>query len=311
MRIVNPIIFISSLLNKPIKQINTPFQMFSSRIDESDITHKPFLDKINLNFLNNVNETFSSFQNNSVQNNILTNKYKSNIQTFMKITRFYAIIPIFILNSVSNIIEKKTINYVLSYELMKIQAITILFAFGSYVINDCFDYYVDIINKPDGVFQERKMSLKQGFGLSFILFSIGIIISQTMNSNIQHLTIKNCLLLILYTPFFKEITLIKNMLCSYVIANSVLMSSLPNTYCRWISIFNSRRLSTKYFYISVFLMTMHNEINYDIRDVIGDKVMNIYTLPVKYGIKNSIKISKIFKFLAYLFLFLTTLVLEK
>ena len=107
MRIVNPIIFISSLLNKPIKQINTPFQMFSSRIDESDLTHKPFLDKINLNFLNNVNETFSGLQNNSIQNNILINKHKSNIQTIIKITRFYAIVPIFILNSVSNIIEKK------------------------------------------------------------------------------------------------------------------------------------------------------------------------------------------------------------
>ena len=155
------------------------------------------------------------------------------------------------------------------------------------------------------------MSLREGFGLSFILFSIGVIISQTMNLNIQYLTNQNCLLLILYTPFFKEFTLIKNILCSYVIANSVLMSSLPNVHSSWISIYNSRRLSTKYFYISVFLMIMHNEINYDIRDVVGDKIMNIYTLPVTYGVENSIKISKIFKFLAYLFLFFTTLALEK
>lgn len=306
MRIFDPIFIISNLINKiPNKSIN----ILPPRVMENKI-FKPVIEKLDLDTLNKYNKSIinSNYTNYDYKSSIP--KFNSKISSLIKITRFYTMFSIIILNSVSNFIQKRGTFFLFSTKMMKIHTITVLFAFASYVINDCLDYQVDLINKPNGILQQKLLSLKEAYTFSAVLFLSGLMLSKTMNSSIQYLTYQNCILLVFYTPFFKKITFIKNVLCSFVTANSVLMSSLPYVYPNWFSIFNSRAIATQYFYLSVFLMTMYNEINYDIRDVKGDKEMNIYTLPVKYGVENSRNISKLFKFLAYLFILYTTLALQ-
>jgi 4-hydroxybenzoate polyprenyltransferase len=79
----------------------------------------------------------------------------------------------------------------------------------------------------------------------------------------------------LYTPLFKKIPLVKNVICSSLVAFSILFcgSSIAanNPLLLWIA--------TQH----VFAGSLHNELLLDIRDLEGDKAANIKTVPVLFG----------------------------
>ena len=109
----------------------------------------------------------------------------------------------------------------------------------------------------------RCKNLVEGRILSFILFSIPLFISHNMHPNIQFLTRINMGLLFLYTPVFKTFFGIKNIICSFIIANTILLSSVPfstsiidlhkysNYYSKWYYIFQTSHHNTQYLFLSL------------------------------------------------------------
>jgi 4-hydroxybenzoate polyprenyltransferase len=95
---------------------------------------------------------------------------------------------------------------------------------------------------------------------------------------IIHLTIVN---ITLYTPVFKRIPFIKNISCAAIIAFTIFFSGLSSA-----TGVLSQNKNFGFLAIAISLLfygSLSNEILHDIRDYEGDKMHNIYTIPVIFG----------------------------
>jgi len=169
---------------------------------------------------------------------------------------------------------------------------TIIIMSTSMILNDLFDIPLDKINNPDRPLITGEVKISQAVGLSAILLCISEYLNFTyLPKNLQmviHLAIANILL---YTPIFKKIPLVKNISCAGLIAFSTFFAGLianpnpnPNMVFDISSFFVNRSLALLAINTQLlFFGSLYIEILLDIRDADGDKQNGINTLPVIYG----------------------------
>jgi geranylgeranylglycerol-phosphate geranylgeranyltransferase len=152
------------------------------------------------------------------------------------------------------------------------------------IINDLFDIQVDKINNPSRPLIRQIIKIYEAIFITILFYCISAILNNTllngMSKNIGNLSI---LLSILYTPIFKKITFVKNLICAFIVSNTVLYSGL---------VFNSQynyELLYKFAKL-IFTSSLYIEILKDIQDYDGDKQNKIYTLPVVLGKEKSLNI---------------------
>ena len=308
MKIILLLFFFNYFFNK--KSNNFPFLY-----EEIKFPLKPFIHNVNIETIEMFNYTL--FNKSNISFSEFNKKALKTTKNMIVLTRPENIVPTIGVNILSNFVANKNLDFIFSRELLKIQAISLLLLTGSCVLNDCFDVEVDKINKPNKRIIQKDVSLKHGLSLSFILFSIPLFISRNMHPNVQFLTKTNMGLLFLYTPVFKTFFGIKNIICSFIIANTILLSSVPfstsiidlhkysNYYSKWYYIFQTSHHNTQYLFLSLFFTCLKRELNYDIRDIEGDRKMNIFTLPVIIGKEKTHFIAKVCELIGLLFAFLT------
>jgi geranylgeranylglycerol-phosphate geranylgeranyltransferase len=151
------------------------------------------------------------------------------------------------------------------------------------VINDYFDYKIDLINKPERPIPSGRISLKNGKNYAYLLFLAGTIcgflISYLTNNWIPFgIVILADIVLYLYAYKLKATPLIGNLAVGFMTGFGFVFGGF--------SINNPTIIMTSIFLgFFAFVMTTAREIVKDIEDIEGDKADGAKTLPIMIGTK--------------------------
>lgn len=151
------------------------------------------------------------------------------------------------------------------------------------VINDYFDYQIDLINKPERPIPSGRISLKNGRNYGYLLFLLGTVcgflISYLTNNWIPFIIVLIAdVALYLYAYKLKSTPLIGNLTVGFMTGFGFVFGGF--------TLNNPTIISTSIFLgFFAFVMTTARELVKDIEDMEGDKSEGAKTLPILYGEK--------------------------
>lgn len=151
------------------------------------------------------------------------------------------------------------------------------------VINDYFDYKIDLINKPERPIPSGRISLENGRNYGYLLFAVGtmcgFLISYITNNWIPFgIVLFADVVLYLYAYTLKTTPLLGNLTVGFMTGFGFVFGGF--------SINNPSIIMTSLFLgFFAFVMTTAREIVKDIEDIEGDKADCAKTLPILIGEK--------------------------
>ena len=153
------------------------------------------------------------------------------------------------------------------------------------VINDYFDYNIDLINKPERPIPSGRISLKAGRNYGYLQFLLGTIcgflISYLTNNWIPFgIVLIADVILYLYAYKLKTTPLLGNLTVGFMTGFGFIFGGFT---------LNNPTIITTSLYLGffAFVMTTAREITKDIEDMEGDKAEGAKTFPILYGAKLS------------------------
>jgi geranylgeranylglycerol-phosphate geranylgeranyltransferase len=162
----------------------------------------------------------------------------------------------------------------------------------SMIINDLFDIEIDKANKTNRPLVTGEVTKLEAILYIFSMSSLTLYLSKIfLSSNLQDIIQFSLINLILYTPFYKKLFLIKNIFCAYFVAFAFFMGG--NSVTKTILSLNHNFNIFVILLSVLFFGSLYNEILLDIKDYHGDKQFNIKTIPVVMGKENAWYISSI------------------
>jgi geranylgeranylglycerol-phosphate geranylgeranyltransferase len=211
--------------------------------------------------------------------------FKNKINGLIKLTRPSNILPTLLLNISGGWIMNPSFNNLIhSLPFIASAASTVLILMSSMIINDIYDCKLDEANYPSRPIASGQIKIYEAVALSlFLVGSSEYINIHFLPENLQlivHLSIIN---IILYTPILKKIPLIKNISCAALITFAIFFSGLASNNNSGLIIENKNFELLATVLNIIFYGSLSNEILHDIRDYEGDKMHNIYTIPVIFG----------------------------
>jgi len=166
----------------------------------------------------------------------------------------------------------------LSYSLIPFIIVILLLAGFANIVNDFFDHKIDIANQLERPLASGSMKRSYAIIYAILLLCISffIIFNYDFNFLTQFLILFiNLPLIIFYTPVFKRIPLIGNIIVSFILGMVFIVTT---TYLQGnIDLIIPPALLA-------FLLMLIRELVKDIADLKGDKQFNINTFPIKFGI---------------------------
>ena len=172
----------------------------------------------------------------------------------------------------------------LSYSVLPIASVIVLLVGFANIINDIFDYKIDQVNNKGRMIASGLVG--RSYGLIYAIFLLCIALFIIFNYQFNDITkqlilLVNLPLIILYTPVFKKIPLIGNMIVSFLLS---MVFVVTTTYLQGdINLIIPPA-------VLAFLLMVIREIIKDIADLDGDKTFYINTLPVKFGVDYTFRI---------------------
>ncbi len=175
---------------------------------------------------------------------------------------------------------------------------TVIIAAAGNVINDIYDYEIDLINKPQKIFINEIISIKKAWLLYSLMNGIALIIGVYLGYNSvnygNYYLIGFPLIISLlwsYSAFFKKMPLIGNLIIAFFCALVPIYALLPTFNSTYFHNGNStysllRDVGLLYI-LFAFLTTLIREIVKDIEDMEGDLLGNARTFPIVSGIRIS------------------------
>ena len=158
----------------------------------------------------------------------------------------------------------------------------LLVAAGGYVINDYFDYEVDLINKPYRPIPSGAVSRGEALSLSIFLGVSGVIIATPSGPVTTLFAAGNGLLIYLYSYKLKELGFIGNLVVAYEGASSIIYGAVA-------ALEFSGGLSLTYVplipSIYAFLLLLGREVVKTIEDYRADEVREVKSIPRLFGVK--------------------------
>lgn len=179
---------------------------------------------------------------------------------------------------------------------------TMIIAASGYVINDIYDYEIDLVNKPAKVIVGKRISARKSWQIYGGIVLLGTLVAIYLAYQIQdfkQLLIYPSAILMLwaYAKKYKKSFVIGNMVvaayCALVPGILLYAERVPftalagksDTHLIW-NVFGGYALMA-------FLTTVWRELIKDMEDLTGDKVYGSQSLPVKYGLPLARKIAMI------------------
>ena len=153
------------------------------------------------------------------------------------------------------------------------------------VINDYFDYKIDLINKPHRPIPSGRISPKSGRNYAYVLFVLGTVcgfLISYLNKDWTAFIIVliSDVILYVYARDLKSTPLIGNLTVGF-------MTGLCFAFGGY-AINNPQIIATSWFLgFFAFVMTTAREITKDIEDMEGDRAEGAKTFPILYGTKLS------------------------
>ena len=195
----------------------------------------------------------------------------------IKMIRPPNIIPTFMLSFMGGWIVNPDIKILSEKRFWIAAIITQLVMSGSMVINDIYDIDVDRKNNPSRPLPSGKVSIRSASIFSGILFFSAIILGHIhfAKTKLPIIITTSICMLLLYTPIFKRIFFIKNLVCASIVSGSIAFTGLA------VGLNNQFLLACIVRLVAA--SSMHMEILNDIRDYEGDKMSRIFTIPVIFG----------------------------
>jgi 4-hydroxybenzoate polyprenyltransferase len=214
--------------------------------------------------------------------------FKKKINGFLKLIRCKNIPYTLLLSFSSGFIINKSFFELFNSKMFMISTlITVLIMSCSMIINDLFDINIDKINNSNRPLINGDIKIYEAVFTIFILLGFSEYLSlKYLTNNLQIIVNIAILIISIYTPILKKILFIKNISCALLISFSTYFSALS-------SIYNYKNIETKNIYILIisscliFLGSLYNELLLDMVDCDGDRLNNINTVPVVYGLKFS------------------------
>ena len=173
---------------------------------------------------------------------------------------------------------------------------TVFVAIAGYIINDVNDVKADIINKPDKLFVDKKITRLNAHYFFLGFNSAGLLLGMYLSYYVGHTSyfiiyVLTSLLLYQYAKYLKKMLLVGNLIVSLIIFLCILMPAVfdiapaTNAY--------NIHAQIEIFYVFLlyggfgFLLTMIREIVKDMEDVEGDKSIDAKSFPIVLGIKKT------------------------
>jgi len=179
---------------------------------------------------------------------------------------------------------------------------------SSMIINDIYDVELDRYQHPDRPLVLGTITKNEAIISVWTLLSITFVLGlQYLPPLMDLLWTTNIGLIVLYTPFFKKITLLKNLVCATIVASTIpfiaiatinpidLMSLYEQ---HWTSMWITTQIT--------FMASMYIEMMLDILDEDGDRRAQIQTIPVRYGPIFTMQLLRVFLLLSYTSIFAQT-----
>ena len=160
---------------------------------------------------------------------------------------------------------------------------------GANVINDLYDIKSDIINHPKRPLPSNNLNKKTVIFYCILLFLIGFLSS--IKINFLAFCFCNFLILpliIFYTPFFKAIPILGNVIVSFILGSVFIFSELA---------FTSNINKSLIIFGLAFMLSLIRELAKDMADIGGDSRLKVSTFPVKMGLEYSLLLIYIFSFI--------------
>ncbi|XP_024520104.1 uncharacterized protein LOC9662446 isoform X2 [Selaginella moellendorffii] len=152
---------------------------------------------------------------------------------------------------------------------------------ASMLANDCYDHSngTDALNKRESALESGQLEVAHVALASGCIYGaalLGACYLETLNARL--LVATSALITFIYTPLFKKVTIVKNLVVAAVVASSILAGGLAITGDA--ASFPMRTYASTLY---IFLSILGREILKDVVDVDGDRVTGVRTFPVIFG----------------------------
>lgn len=147
---------------------------------------------------------------------------------------------------------------------------------ASMIINDIYDYEVDLVNAPERPIPSGILKIKEAWIYGLILSVLGITSAYMINQYCLIIALISFIISVLYNIHFKKYGLIGNFMVSFCVA-------MPFIFGAYAVEGGSKILLT--FSITAFLVNTSREIIKGIADIEGDIKRQVKTIAIEYGIK--------------------------
>ena len=164
--------------------------------------------------------------------------------------------------------------------------VVLCFAGASNILNDVLDIHIDEINRPDRVLTSGRLQIRDALILMSILYTLGIMAATYLQPSGRQIALIMVLpLLVLYTPLFKRLPFIGNLVVGsilglvFLFAEGAIHGQVDKM---WIPFCLATTLSTI------------RELVKDAADMEGDAVGDLQTFPRKFGLVATLWLLRIF-----------------
>ena len=179
---------------------------------------------------------------------------------------------------------------------------------SSMIINDIYDLELDRHQHPDRPLVLGTITMNEAFISVWGMLSLSVFLGlQFLPPIMDPLWMTNIGLIVLYTPYFKKITLVKNLVCASIVASTIPFIAIATINPIDLMYLSQQHWSTMWITTQItFMASMYIEMMLDILDEDGDRRANIPTIPVRWGAGITMELLRVFLLVSYISIFSQT-----
>ena len=161
---------------------------------------------------------------------------------------------------------------------------TICASSGGMVVNDYFDYEIDLINRPERVLPRGALTRREAFIFACCLFFLAYFFIALTNVLCIAIGYPALVLIMVYSWKLKRTPLVGNFVVAFLTSLTLVYGGAAAGNITLVSMLA----------ICAFFANLSREIIKDVEDIKGDESMGSRTLPILWGTRKSVLIAAVF-----------------